>query len=137
MRSGEVVEESVCDPLLDGANLAAAFYRRRSRPRRRDSARAVTRVGVRVVPYDGSMARIATVEVGDQDIRPHKTKVACYVQTVLIEGGPPLVHITTFGSADRESPPKSSQSMQFDRETASELIDYFVKAFGPSVVRSH
>lgn len=83
------------------------------------------------------MARIARIEEGHQIVRPHRTEVDCFVQTISSDTGEPLVHITTFGSAERQSPPKSSQSMQFDRKTASELIEYFVSAFGPGVVPRH
>ncbi|WP_457098970.1 hypothetical protein [Microbacterium sp. P5_E9] len=80
------------------------------------------------------MARIARVLPGTQDVSPHKTFVDCYVQLVNDDSGEPLVHLSTFGSRDRASRPKSSQTMQFDRSTALQLARVFVHAYGVEVL---
>lgn len=80
------------------------------------------------------MARIARIELGTQDVRPHRTDVDCYIQTIASSTGETMVHLSTFGSVDRTSQPKSSQSMQFDRESAAQLISYFVAAFGKDIM---
>jgi len=81
------------------------------------------------------MARIVSVRAGHQDVRPHHSDVDCFVQELRGENGEKLVHISTFGSAQRQSAPKSSQSMQFDLAAASALVEQFVAVFGPDVVR--
>lgn len=81
------------------------------------------------------MARIAKIAPGYQSVDRHPTEVDCYVQVVDDEQGR-LVHLSTFGSASRSSQPKSSQSMQFDRESARELVTVLVQAFGEEVLRS-
>lgn len=48
--------------------------------------------------------------------------MTCYFQVVPSEEGT-LLHLSTFGSSDRESPPKSSQSLQLDRMGAEKLIE--------------
>ncbi|WP_345542764.1 hypothetical protein [Microbacterium jejuense] len=80
------------------------------------------------------MARIISVEDGHQDVRGHVSEVECYVQQVTTADGELLVHISTFGSVQRQSAPKSSQSMQFDLAAAAALVDRFVTAFGPAVL---
>ena len=82
------------------------------------------------------MARIVRVLDGSQEVHAHPSEVDCYVQFVRDSDDRLLVHVSTFGSADRQSPPKSIQSMQFDREAARALVDYFVRAFGDDVVAS-
>lgn len=80
------------------------------------------------------MARIISVSAGYQEVRVHASEVECYVQDVTAADGEMLVHISTFGSAQRQSAPKSSQSMQFDFATAAALIERFVAAFGRGVL---
>ena len=80
------------------------------------------------------MARIVKVAAGHQDVRPHTSEVECYVQTLTDPKGELLVHLSTFGSAQRQSEPKSSQTMQVDKEIAADLVAYFIAAFGKSVL---
>lgn len=80
------------------------------------------------------MARIMSISTGHQDVRPHASQVDCFVQELVGVNGEKLVHISTFGSALRQSQPKSSQSMQFNREMAAELTALFVRSFGRSVL---
>lgn len=80
------------------------------------------------------MARIVSVTAGHQDVRPHHSEVECFVQELRGADDEKLVHISTFGSAQRQSHPKSSQSMQFDKATASALVEQFVSVFGEDVL---
>lgn len=44
------------------------------------------------------------------------------------------LHLSTFGSDDRQSDRKSSQSIQLDRKRAAELVEILLKAF-PDIQR--
>lgn len=44
--------------------------------------------------------------------------------TVFEMGREKYVHLDTYGRADRETPEKISQSIQFDKETAQLLVDF-------------
>lgn len=80
------------------------------------------------------MVRVSAVAPGHQDVKSHPTKTECFTQIVETADGERLLHISTFGSAMRASPPKSSQSMQFDADSAAALIRIMVDAFGPKVL---
>lgn len=80
------------------------------------------------------MARVVAWEVGFQDIRPHSSEVTCFTQAISGIVGEPLLHLSTFGSKDRQSAPKSSQSLQLDYENAQELVRVLVKVFGDRVL---
>jgi len=67
------------------------------------------------------MARVRELRKGTQDVRPHPSEVDCFYQSVDLGGGEWLLHLTTFGSTERKSAPKSSQSIQLDREAAAAL----------------
>ncbi|MBU3063743.1 AAA family ATPase [Nocardia sp. NEAU-G5] len=84
------------------------------------------------------MARILNIVPSEQRIRPHKLEegVTCQYKVIEADDGQRLVHLSTFGSDGRESPPKSSQSMQFDREHALELIGILQNAFGRGAQRN-
>lgn len=79
------------------------------------------------------MARITVFEPGRQQVTPHLSRVPCFYQVVPASGGD-LLHLSTFGSADRQSPPKSSQSIQLDREGALALVEIIKKTFPDEVV---
>jgi hypothetical protein len=64
---------------------------------------------------------------GNQTVRPHPTEVDCYHQ--VLSGVSPRVHLSTFGSDQRQSEPKSSQSIQLDESSARELIEILESAF--------
>ncbi|GAA1008930.1 hypothetical protein GCM10009551_091010 [Nocardiopsis tropica] len=74
------------------------------------------------------MARIRALEPGSQTVRRHPTEVDCYY-SVVTDGNGDLLHLSTFGSDDRQSDPKSSQSIQLDEAAAGQLLDIIVKAF--------
>ena len=76
------------------------------------------------------MVHVSRLEPGRQQIRAHKTSIRAFVQRVVAEDGTARVHLSTFGSPERESAPKSSQSLQFDERSAKELVRYFHEIFG-------
>jgi 5-methylcytosine-specific restriction protein B len=55
--------------------------------------------------------------------------VDCYYQTLLDADGKVLLHLSTFGSQDRQSEPKSSQSIQIDETVAQELMVLLANSF--------
>lgn len=75
------------------------------------------------------MARIRSVSIGSQSVSRHPSEVDCFYQEVLSESGERLLHLTTFGSDDRQSEKKSSQSLQLNADIAAELIAVFEDAF--------
>jgi hypothetical protein len=57
-----------------------------------------------------------------QSVKIHPTEVDCFYQTIVDDSGTKFLHLTTFGSDDRRSNPKSSQSIQLDERSARELL---------------
>ncbi|WP_313366217.1 hypothetical protein [Microbacterium sp.] len=80
------------------------------------------------------MVRISSVTPGNQNVKPHPTETECFTQIVKTTDGEVLLHISTFGSASRASEPKSSQSMQFDADSAAALVTIMADAFGPRIL---
>ncbi|MET8774732.1 AAA family ATPase [Nocardia sp. NPDC004654] len=79
------------------------------------------------------MARIREIVPSTQRIRPHKVEdaVTCQYKVITDESdGTKLVHLSTFGSDQRESSPKSSQSLQLTLENAAALMNILSTAFG-------
>ncbi len=74
------------------------------------------------------MARVRSFSSSTQDIRPHPTEVDCE-HLVIVDGDRRLLHLSTFGSDDRASKPKSSQSIQLDVDAARELVVIIESAF--------
>lgn len=68
------------------------------------------------------MARIRRIEKGTQSVSVHPSEVDCFYQVVRGEGGETYLHLSTFGSDDRQSKPKSSQSLQLSQSVADELV---------------
>ncbi|MCT9821119.1 hypothetical protein N3K63_12605 [Microbacterium sp. W1N] len=83
------------------------------------------------------MARIVSVTAGHQDVRLHQSEVECFVQELRGLDDEKLLHISAFGSTQRQSRPKGSQSMQFDEAMAFALVEQFVAVFGEDVVPRH
>lgn len=82
--------------------------------------------------YDRPMARILELQPSRQErISPHKVEngVVCEWKLIQDVDGTPLVHLSTFGSKNRQADPKSSQSIQVDEITAHRLIEILGKAF--------
>ena len=75
------------------------------------------------------MAVIDTFVPGTQDIARHKTVVSCNYQTVITDDGTILLHLSTFGSTDRQIPGKSSQSIQLTADAARELAHIIRSTF--------
>lgn len=75
------------------------------------------------------MARVRKVARGSQDVKVHPSEVDCFYQEIRGSNGQKLVHLTTFGSDDRQSKPKSSQSLQLDERAARELVAVFRATF--------
>lgn len=75
------------------------------------------------------MARVRSIAPGTQRVTAHPTLVDCFWQTLNGPGGTTLVHLSTFGSDDRQSKPKSSQSLQLDRTQAEQLLGVLSAAF--------
>ena len=75
------------------------------------------------------MARLRSLEQGTQDVRVHPTEVDCFYQVVTGTDGSRLLHLTTFGSDDRRSGPKSSQSLQLDAAMARQLMEIIRTTF--------
>lgn len=74
------------------------------------------------------MAQVRAFRESKQEVRPHPTKVDCE-HRVVRHGDTVLLHLSTMGSDQRRSGPKSSQSLQLDEEHASELIRIIRRAF--------
>lgn len=75
------------------------------------------------------MARVRSLQQGEQQLKVHLSEVDCFYQVVESSSGERYVHLSTFGSDERHSKPKSSQSMQLDAVLAAELIDVLRRAF--------
>jgi hypothetical protein len=69
----------------------------------------------------GLMARVREFLPTTQRLSVHTTTVECEFGTVG-EGGSRVLHLSTFGSKDRASERKSSQSIQLDVEHARQLV---------------
>ena len=80
------------------------------------------------------MAVVTHLIEGNQEVRPNPTQVEGYVQIVRDAANETLVHLSTWGSKDRQSAPKQSQVLQFNRQSARELVEFFVRAFGDEIV---
>lgn len=74
------------------------------------------------------MAQIRSFVDSTQAVKAHPTEVDCQ-HRVISSGGIRLLHLSTFGSDERASSPKSSQSIQLDSARAGELIDIIKAAF--------
>lgn len=74
------------------------------------------------------MARVRSFGPSKQSVKVHPTEVDCeYV--VINNGSQRLLHLSTFGSDDRESERKSSQSLQLDLKGALSLMEILERAF--------
>lgn len=84
------------------------------------------------------MARVERIEEGDLDSGVHPTSVICAAQLVDDGAGSYLVQLASFGASGSVSSGKRhvTQTYQFDRDTAAELVSYFVRAFGDEMLAS-
>lgn len=74
------------------------------------------------------MARVRSIERVTSQARPHPTLVDCGYQLVESSEGR-LLQLSTYGSDLRKSEPKVSQTLQFDREAARQLLQVMREAF--------
>jgi 5-methylcytosine-specific restriction protein B len=74
------------------------------------------------------MAVIARYFPTESVARRHPTEVDCGWQVVQTRGGP-LLQLSTYGSQDRESSPKVSQTLQLDAQRSEELMRIIAQAF--------
>jgi hypothetical protein len=80
-------------------------------------------------PEGGIMALVETITIESKDAHaPHKP-VDCTATVVRGSDGAAYVQIDTYGSKDRKLPHKTSQSVQFNRQAAEQLISLFRSAF--------
>lgn len=75
------------------------------------------------------MARIRSIEKIDEAGRLHRSDVDCTYQNVIGDDGTKYVQLTTYGSDNRKSAPKSSQTIHLDQEMALKLIKILAESF--------
>jgi hypothetical protein len=75
------------------------------------------------------MARIRTLTSEAHDVRVHKTEVDATYQLVNGPDGETYFHLSTYGSDNRKSDPKVSQTFQVNAEIAAQLIQALTAAF--------
>lgn len=83
------------------------------------------------------MVKIQAVTRSTSDVQPHKTESMCTFQTVTGLDGEVLLHIATYGSAERAMPGKASQQIQFTESGARELLVAIFTAFPILARTSH
>lgn len=76
------------------------------------------------------MARIKSIRVGATTAVVHPTEVDCEIRKVTAPGEGVLLQLSTFGSSQRKSQPKVSQTIQMDRDTALRLRELIDHTFG-------
>jgi len=80
--------------------------------------------------YKGDqVAVVRSLEFEGVGGKPHPTEVDARWRVVQSSSGP-LLQVSTFGSDERESEPKVSQTIQLDREVASQLAEVIRSVFG-------
>lgn len=75
------------------------------------------------------MAILRSLAPTTQKVKAHSSWVDCEFAIVADSRGEALVHLSTFGSDDRMSHRKSSQSMQVDRVIAEQLVEMLTDVF--------
>lgn len=76
------------------------------------------------------MARIREFTQDHLSSSPHPTEVECGWQIVTDASGARLLQLNTYGSDQRQSAKKVSQTIQLDRRSAIELISILKSTFG-------
>ncbi len=74
------------------------------------------------------MAIIRSLARGSSEVSRHRTSVDATYQVISDDAGT-LFHLSTYGSDDRASQPKVSQTIQLDRAAAEALRDALREAF--------
>lgn len=80
------------------------------------------------------MARVRSLEQGDQAVTMHPTEVDVLHQVIWSDSGEPILHLSSLGSDNRASKPKVSQTLQFDVEMARKLGGLLASTFGEAVL---
>ena len=76
------------------------------------------------------MAKVRSIAPSNQRVKAHPTEVDCQFAVIRDGAGDTLIHLSTFGSDNRMSAPKSSQSFQLDRPMAEQLVELLIDTFG-------
>jgi len=76
------------------------------------------------------MARIRSIASVAGSSKIHPTEVEAEVSVVQTSNNQKFFQISTFGSDQRKSQPKVSQTIQFDEKRARELVRLINEAFG-------
>jgi hypothetical protein len=76
------------------------------------------------------MARIRSIASVAGSSKIHPTEVEAEVSVVQTSNSQKFFQISTFGSDQRKSQPKVSQTIQFDEKRARELVRLINEAFG-------
>lgn len=75
------------------------------------------------------MALVTKITFQSKDARaPHKP-AECHATIATANSGEKYLQLDTFGSADREQPNKVSQSLQFSRASAEQLLHLLRQTF--------
>ena len=75
------------------------------------------------------MAIVRSLKPSQNSARPHPTAVDCEWQ-IVESGDGRLLQLSTYGSDQRASQPKVSQTIQIDESVARELLKIISQAFG-------
>lgn len=79
------------------------------------------------------LAVIRNITQGTSNVSPHKSMVDATVQVVESAELGKLIHLATYGSDSRQSEPKVSQTIQFDKKMAMQLGKIIEETFGPII----
>lgn len=80
------------------------------------------------------MAKIRSFTFRATAAQAHPTEVDA-TWSVIGSGPDALVQISTYGSDDRQSHPKVSQTIQVDARVAGQLVDLLVDTYGSAILR--
>lgn len=75
------------------------------------------------------MAKIRSISPSTQRVKAHPTEADCQFAVVYDDDGTKILHLSTFGSDNRVSAPKSSQSIQLDYPVAEQLLELLIDTF--------
>lgn len=77
------------------------------------------------------MAQVRSLKRDERSAsKAHPTEVDCRWQVIRGPGGAVLFQLSTYGSDNRESEPKVSQTIQLNREIAVGLVTHLRETFG-------
>jgi hypothetical protein len=75
------------------------------------------------------MARVKELFRDQRSSSAHPTEVECGWQIVMTAEGSRLLQLSTYGSDDRQSEKKVSQTVQIDRAVARRLVQIMTETF--------